>query len=575
MNVAPPKAQQLSMLRRRADDIMALRKPFEKRWRDCAAYNLPTAPQWAVSDANRGDRSRTRIVDLTPCLAIDQFASGMMAGLAGSDRPWFDFSTSSKELDQVPAVARWLERARDILLETMTRSNWYTALERCIRDEGVFATSTMGIFEDPERIMRCEVLPVGSYAIAQDERGMVKTVIREVAMTAQQAAGKFGFKNLRPQSQEALRNQVGHQTKVRVRHLVEEAGHGIVDGLNRPVREVYWEEDSVQGEAGEAVTWASGPQYDAGDGILAVGSYTSFPFATARWGRNEADVWGTECPGFKTLGDTKQLMAMRIAMVDAVDKMIDPPLVAGPGVSNEPISQMAGGVTYTSDVTGGGSGLVPLYELAGKIPIHEVHNIIIELRESVKAGWMVPIFLMLMEDTRQQPPTAQEVRALERERTKVLGPVQASHESFLDAAVGRAFDIHVQASKFDWSIGQDGLLPAPPKELQGRQLRVKHTSEIARLLKQSAMTNVEAHVAFAAEFSQVSPEAMDNIDMDAVIAAHAEGYDVPMSIRRDPDEVAEVREARAAVQEQAAQMEQLEQAASAAQGFAAAEGAKQ
>ena len=108
---------------------------------------------------------------------------------------------------------------------------------------------------------------------------------------------------------------------------------------------------------------------------------------------------------------------------------------------------------------------------------------------------------------------------------------------------------------FDIMINR-GMLPEPPKELHGMDLKVEYTSIIAQAQKLVGASSIERFASFVGNLAGASPNVLDRIDMDEVVDAYADITGVPPKIVVPFDEAEQVRAARAEKQQQmeAAQM---------------------
>ncbi|MBL1887523.1 phage tail protein, partial [Klebsiella pneumoniae] len=69
-----------------------------------------------------------------------------------------------------------------------------------------------------------------------------------------------------------------------------------------------------------------------------------------RWEINGEDVYGSNCPGMMALGTGKALQLEQIRKANAIDKLVNPPMVAPTGLKNKLINLAPGGVTYVDEV---------------------------------------------------------------------------------------------------------------------------------------------------------------------------------------------------------------------------------
>ena len=89
--------------------------------------------------------------------------------------------------------------------------------------------------------------------------------------------------------------------------------------------------------------------------MLRVSGFHDWPVMTTRWDVQGNDPYG-RCPGMDALGDIKQLQQETRRKAQAIDKMVNPPLLADVQLKNQPMSLLPGGTTYVSGLSAGPRG---------------------------------------------------------------------------------------------------------------------------------------------------------------------------------------------------------------------------
>jgi len=157
----------------------------------------------------------------------------------------------------------------------------------------------------------------------------------------------------------------------------------------------------------------------------------------------------------------------------------------------------------------------------------------------------------LMADSLQQhyntPPTAAEIYARVDMIRQQLGPLYGRAQAeLLVPILDRAFGLAYRAE----------VLGEAPEDLQGRNLSFKFISPLARAQKLEEVASIERLMASLSSIIEVAPDALDNINLDAVPQVLAAGLGAPTSIMRTTDELQAYREQKAQQQQQAAAQEQ-------------------
>jgi len=533
---ASPEAMRL---RQHCDQLLiALRNDrmsWWTHWREIADYLIPRRYKWLITanQGNRGSPINQRIVDNTGTVALRVLAAGMMSGITSPGRPWFKLATDNDVLNELGPVKLWLAECQKRLGTVFAESNFYTSLATVYGDLGAFGTGPMIIYHDYDDVIRCFNTCAGEYFLAQDDRQDVSTLCREFVLTVKQVAEMFGLENCSPTIQGAIKTGGAMLTReVKVGHLIEKNSDLIpgapgVKGM--PWREVYWE-------------LSSGSNY-----LLRTRGFHEKPFIAPRWDIVGNDAYGRS-PGMDALGDVKMLQVEQKRKAQAIDKHVNPPMLADVSLRNEPASMIPGGVTYVSN--NNGVGFKPIYEI--KPDFQGLAADIKEVQERVKVTFFNDLFMMISQlDTVR---TATEIDARKEEKLIQLGPVLERFENeALDPAINCTFDIMLR----------NGLLPPVPQELSGQKIKVEYISMLAEAQKAASTAGIERLAGFVGNMAAAKPEVLDNIDFDEAIEEYADMLGVSPKIIVS---LVKVRQIRAARNQQMQQQQTLQNSVAAAQG---------
>lgn len=158
---------------------------------------------------------------------------------------------------------------------------------------------------------------------------------------------------------------------------------------------------------------------------------------------------------------------------------------------------------------------------------------------------------MLANSDRRQI-TAREIDERHEEKLLMLGPVlERQNEDLLDPLIDRTFAI----------MSRRGLLPPPPQDIQGSDLKVEYVSIMAQAQKMIATASIERFLGFVGNVSAAYPQAMDKVDIDQTIDEYGDMIGVPPKIVRSDDTVQTIREGRRQAAEQQQRMQQMQQLA--------------
>lgn len=544
MDMYQKKRQQYDLIQKQLE---LERTSFQSHWQELSDYVAPRRSRINISDTNRGDKKNQNIIDSTASIALRTLRSGMMSGVTSPARPWFKLTVADPDLAEIGQVKRWLDIVGYRMTSAFLRSNLYNVLPIVYGDMGLFGTGAMFIEEDTDSVFRFRPFQIGSYSIGQNHKLQVDTFFRTFKMTARQMIQQFGMKNpdepknidwtvFSQQVKDAYdKNQL--EQWFEICHIIKPNEDYRPSSMN-PVHKKF---SSCYYEAG---TNKNG--FTPSDIMLRESGYDFFPVLAPRWEINGDDIYGTSCPGMEALGDVKQLQVGEKRSLQAVDKMINPALVGPTALKNAKVSLTPGDITY-NDIREGYQGLRPVHEVQFRINDLEMKQQ--QVRQRIQRTFFEDLFLMLASSDRRQI-TAREIDERHEEKLLALGPVlEQLNQDLLDPLIDICFAM----------MGKQGLLPPPPPEVEGRELKIEYISVMAQAQKMVGLGAVDRFTGFVAQAAQVNPEVLDKINSDNLIDVYGDLTSVPSRIIRTDDETTAIRDSRKQMQAQAHQAEMLRQ----------------
>lgn len=526
-----------------------IRQSWWTHWAELAKYILPRRYRWLTSTAasttmalndnnRRGMPLNTAIIDNSGTIAARTLSSGMMAGTASPARPWFRLTSPDDDIAYDPDAVKWLAEVQRRMLRVMAASNYYSAKAQQYEDLAVFGTAPMIIYEDDDSMIRCYNPCAGEYFCAVNSRNLVDTLFREFTMTARAIVKEFGVENVSTAVRTAyespsLKDQsfaIGHAIEPNPEYARSSRGYANENGIGEngvarhfSFMEHYWEIGRPE------------------RGFLRVRGFHDQPFAVPRWSVNGDDAYGRS-PGMDALGDIKQLQLEQKRKAQAIDKMVNPPMVADVAMKNQPTSLLPGGITYASGMTPN-AGFVPALKLDPRIG--EMVTDIQDVRQRIRDAFYNNLFLMISQlDTVR---TATEIDARREEQLLQLGPVlERNDNEGLNPDIKRIFAIMMRR----------GAFPPPPQAIiRSGAIKVEYVSMLAEAQRAAGTTAIERTWAFAGNVSAAKPEILDNLDGDESIHEYGSMLRVPPKIFNSPAKVRQIRAMRQQQQASAAAMQ--------------------
>jgi len=501
------------------------RSSWRSHWMELTDYLAPRRGRYLIEDVSntRGRKRNNKIIDSTGTQALRTMAAGMMSGMTSPSRPWHRRKVADDDLMDNQAVKEWLSQVEMIERGILNASNFYTAMANVYTELGSFGTAPL--YRQPSfEMLRFRPFTAGEYVIAENDLGIVDTLGRYFTMSVWQIVSKFvsqpdGSMDWRGVSRttKSLWDKGNYDTLIPIIHMIEPrmlAERDITkrDQMNMPFRSCYFE------YGGE------------GNDLLMEGGYRKFPAYVPRWDVLYGDVYGRS-PGMDTLGDIKQLQHQQKRKAQAIDKMVNPPMVASVALRGKPTSTLPGANTYV-DPTQGQTAFQPAYIVQPRI--NEMMMDIQEVQQRIQRGFYADLFAMMINSDRRQM-TATEVAERHEEKLVLLGPVlQRLNVELLDPLLDDVFEYALEG----------GLLPPPPPELEGMELDVEYVSLLAQAQQAVGASAIERGAGFVGNMSAIFPEVMDVVDADDMIRNYFDIVGVPATSTKDKETVAQARQAR-------------------------------
>ena len=505
-------------------------------WKDLSLYINPTRGFFYETQPNVGKTiDHKTVIDSTAEDCVMTLSSGMVSGLTSPSRPWFRLALPDPDLMQLANVKYWLDDVNTRMLDIFAKSNIYGGLASIYEEVATFGTACAFLEEDYNDVIRMRVYTIGEYYLGCGHDGRCNAFYRRFWMTVSQLINEFGIDNCSMQTQTAFKSN-NPDAWVKVNFLIEENDDRVPeykDFRNMKYRCVYWEDS------------AGNDQY------LRIGGYEEMPVLTPRWQTTTtADVYGRS-PGWKMLGDVKMLQKLQKNKLIALDKVSNPPVQVDASVQGE-ANMLPGGITRFS-ATLPNAGVKPAYQVQPDLANMEAT--IEKTQAAIKRKSFSDLFLMMIDAERSGSPiTATEVAERQAEKLTILGPVLERLESeLLNPLIDRTFAI----------MYRNGLIPEPPQEIQGMELKVQYVSVLAQAQKMTGITAINQVIQFVMASAQANPNILDTIDWDQAAKEYAEMSGIPAKIMASPEAVMAIRKAKVQAQ---AKAEQQQDAAVMAQG---------
>lgn len=503
-------------LEERITSLRQERLSYWNHWRELADFILPRRYRSLVTtnDMRRGAPLSNRIIDSTATIAARNCASGMMSGITSPTRPWFKLSLVIEDPDEASPTNQWLAECQKRMLRVFAESNFYQAMATQYLDLVVFGTSLVLVYEDFDDVIRCYTPALGEYFLSCDDRLAVDAVYREMTMTVDQMVKKFGKEKLSDSLKALAERPSNAAREILVGHAIE-PNDGTFAGVAKrfKYRDVYWE----LGKGGAT-------------GVLSARGFNEFIALAPRWDLTSNDVYGRS-PAMDALGDVKQLQQETKRKAQAIDKLVNPPLIADAQLKNQPSSLLPGAVNYVQGMNN--VGMKPIYTVTP--PVQEMMMDIKEIQIRIKEIFFNDLFMMF-QNMAAEPRSAAAIDARREEKLIMLGPViERFQNESLDPAIDRVFSIMTRGK----------LLPPPPDGAQGAHIKVEYVSMLAEAQRATGTAGIERWLAQLGSVFATKQDIMDVVDTDEMVREYGALLSVPPKLMKSQKAVDSMRAERA------------------------------
>lgn len=528
-------------LHNRLEALRLERQTFIPHYQELTDFINPSSGRYVVIDTNKGSKKHNNIINSCASIAHRTLKSGMHAGMTSQNRPWFRLTIQEDpELMEFGSVKQWLYDVENIMRVVFSRSNFYNIMPTVYGGAALHATACISLLEDPNTFIRLYQFPTGSYFLALNDRLKIDTFYREFAMTVRQMVQKFGIDKVSTHIKEQF-NKGNYDALYEVCQAVEpnpERDLGKITAKNKAWRSVYWEKNNQE------------------QAVLSESGYNEFPIIAPRWDVEGDDVYGTSCPGIEALGHIKGLQFTEKRKAEALDKLVRPPMVADSTLRGQQTSIIASGITYIDNLAQQAhAGFRPVYQFNPNI--EEIRADISEIKEEIRRIFFEDL-MMMFATSDVNNVTAREVEERHQEKLLVLGPtIERFGEELYDPSIDRAFKI----------LWRRGMIPQPPPEMQGYQIKVEYISVMAQAQKLVGTASMERVGGFAGNLATLNQSVLDKLNMDNMVDEYANMHGIPPNCINSDDQVQAIRAERQQQQQQQQMAEQapvMSQAATAA-----------
>ena len=501
--------------------LMEQRSTWESHWQECADFMQPRKAE-ITQERARGDKRNLQIFDATAIHALELLAASLHGMLTSSANRWFSLRYKEDSLNATDEAKEWLEDATDKMYIAFARSNFQQEVFEAYHDLIAFGTACLMIEQDENDILRFSSRHIKELYIQENDKGFVDTIYRRFKIPVSAAVEKFGLENLSKETSKLFLKEPFEKIEmvhvVRPRNVYNEFKQ---DKKNMPFQSIYFE-------------------YGSGF-IVNIGGFKELPYVIPRYLKASTEIYGRS-PAMNALPDVKVLNKMVETGLKASAKQVDPPLLVPDDSMISPIRMSPGSLNYYR--SGSRDRIEPLNIGQATSATLNQEN---QRREAIAKIFHIDQLMI----TQSRSMTATEVLQRNEEKMRILGPVLGRLQSeLLQPMILRVFNIMLRQKLF---------LQAP-EILANQEIDIEYVSPMALAQRSQELQSLVRGLELFTQIGQVAP-VQDYIDENGLIKQIITLLGLPAKMIRSDSQVAELREQRAAAQQEQAQMMQAMQEA--------------
>lgn len=507
---------------RRAEDARNARANWDTMFQEIAERVLP---QMAEFNTRRspGEPRTEKMFDATAALAARKAVASIASFTWPSNQRYQRLTTDQPSLNKAHRVKVYF----DSLTEELFRQRYHprAAFEANMAEAAwqyvVFGTG-LTFTDEADGRLRYKSLPLSRTYLLEGYAGQIDTVFRCFTWTLRQIEQRFPGK---------LPDK--YQQKLTLRP------DDTLEVWQCVCPRTDYDRDSL---GPKGMPWASVYYIAEDKAMLEEGGFRSWPFGVMRDTTSPGEIYGRSA-AWLALSSIKVLNTQKRTVLQAAQKVVDPPLLASEDGVLGVFSQVPGAVNFGGIDANGRPTVMPLHTGA-RIDIGL--DMMEAERTTISGAFFLDVFRALIEHPNM---TATQALELTNERAILMSQSVGRIES---ECLGPMTERELQL------MHEQGRLPfeMPPEliEAQG-EYKIEYTTPMRKAMRASEGIAIMRTLEAITPIAQVQPDVMDVFDAEEVARQMAEINGVPEKILRDPEALAAMKQARADQAQAAALLE--------------------
>lgn len=444
-----------------------------------------------------------------------------MGALTRKKGGWFEVSVKNKE--QLPRDAKdWLSWATDQQRERLynRRALFQRTMQVADNDFVSFGNAVvmLGEDEDRERIMVFLPCHLRDCAWSQDYYQQVNCLHRKFKIELRNAVARYGMKCLSAKQKQCYEKNPTEE--IELRHCV----------MPNTDYDAYLK----QGKRSKQKPFISVYINPEAQCIVKEAGAAEFPYHVRRWFLDDQSAYGYSPAAMLGLVEARLLQSQERVIMDAGERVVDPPSVASRDAVLGQVANYAGATTWISGDANDGDVRKALQFIDTRANIPVGLEMKQDTRQILASAWFINKLTLPAETDM----TAYEVDQRLEEYVRSIGPAVEPFEAENAALLDVNFS-------FNMRLGNFGPPESIPQAIQGTDTIYEFNGPVQVAYKRLKLAKAKELREYALVELELRPESADNFDFDKMGRDAASYIGAEPGWVRGEEEVAALRQQRA------------------------------
>lgn len=478
------------------------KRTWDITFQDTARYIIPHKAVFNLEMLIDGSRRDYEVYDTTAIHSNELLASSLHGMLVDYSGEWFDIELTDPSQNASQTNKQYLDNARKVMHSVMSdpKSNFSAALDEAFLAYGPFGTNCIICDEHEESGVHYDSWNISEIFPVENQWGFVDTVYRVYRWEVDKIKAKLQLDSLPAGLEE--RGKASPDEKIEIVHVImprENNGGPGASAENMPFASIWYSPNDLA--------------------LLKEGGFPELPVFVSRWRKFSQELFGRG-PGLTALGDIKMLNQMRKDMIEATEKLINPPLDVPHNGYIGKIRTFAKGINHRKTLAR--EGIQPL-QLVGNLPF--AMEDMRDLENRIRS-----IFFNDQLQLAQGPDmTAYEVAQRQSEKLRLMAPTLGRVQTELFVPLlERTFNI----------LERGGWFEDRPSGMANQPYKIRFTNQLSRLQEQQEVESIVTTLQTVIQtgMSEIDPSVLDIFDFEESARVVARVMDYPaIAMRKDKD----------------------------------------